>query len=653
MIKYNLNIDTTQKGIAISPTFMGLFFEDINYGADGGLYAELVNNRSFEFGIFKDTFSTHDDYFYAWQVVGCDTSKLVYTQEAEMPIHPNNPHYLQVVVEQAGCGIANTGFGGIAVTKGENYDFSVWLRGKEYTGEIEVRIEGQDGQVYGKAVIQQGVLHKEWHKIEAVLSVDHTDANAKLVVLFNGVGTLHIDMVSLFPQNTWNNRKNGLRRDMVGMLKEIKPKFLRFPGGCIVEGKYLTNAYNWKETIGPVEERKMNWSRWEEWGDEPYNQTNGLGFYEYFLLSEDIGATPLPILNCGMSCQYQSAEVAADIEPYIQDALDLIEYANGDEHTVWGAKRIQAGHKEPFNLVYVGIGNEQWIDETKPNDQQYFSIYEVFRNRIKEKYPEIQLVTTSGPYPVGKEFEGAWDHIIEKSEEYIAQDKVYAELVDEHYYRTPEWFLTNHKRYDSYPRLQDGKSAKVFAGEYACHIDLGSVKTKPNNLFAALCEAAFITGMERNSDVVAMTSYAPLFCKTTNINWTPDLIWFNNTDVYGTPSYSVQKMYGNNMGTYTLKTEAIDPVYHIVSKDEEKGEIIIKMVNVQEERATVNIKITGEEVENVANGVILTSSSKNDRNTLEEQDKVEEQEFVLNDISGEFAYTMPAYSFVVLRVRTK
>ena len=660
---YMIDVDCEKKGVDISDTFIGVFFEDINYGADGGLYAELINNRSFEFGKFKDTLSRFDDYFYAWSVIEKGNGIISHRLATEAPIHENNPHYLEVTIEKVGqgVGICNEGFGGIPVIQNQQYNFSAFLKNQSYEGKVRIMLGGENGEVYAETSLEINKLSGTWQKVEASLVSAQTDPNAKLVMMFDGIGTLDVDMVSLFPENTWANRKNGLRCDLVQSLKDLKPKFVRFPGGCIVEGKYLTNAYNWKDTVGPVEQRKTNWNRWEEGRDYPYNQSYGLGFYEYFQLSEDIGAAPLPILNCGMSCQFQGSEVAEDIEPYIQDALDLIEYANGDETTTWGRRRIADGHEKPFNLVYLGIGNEQWVDYDKHVKDKYFTIYESFRNRIKEKYPEIQLSTTTGPFPDGKEFDIAWDIITEKTNEYIEKDAIYAELVDEHYYMSPEWFLENGDRYDHYPRYKDGKSAKVFAGEYACHTNGGPSKQGVNNLYAAICEAAFMIGLEKNSDVVAMTAYAPLFAKTTNVQWQPDLIWFNNTDVYGSPSYFVQKMFGNNMGTYTMQTEIISnsqiesderlPIYAISSKDEVTGDLIIKLVNASAASHDIRLNLNHTDMKKAdVKGTLLTSSNPNDMNTIEEPTKVRETYFDLGNVEECFDYTVPEYAFVVLRL---
>lgn len=663
MPSYSICIDEKQKGVDIDDTFIGIFFEDINYAADGGLYAELIQNRSFEFGQFKETLSVFDNPLHGWEIKGRKEDGFSYEIKTDTPIHENNPHYLEVrIQEKEVVELCNRGFGGIPLLENEAYRFSMFVKNQDFVGEIKVLLQDENGKTYSDMVFKSDDLTENWQVVENMLVSNGTDEKAVFVLQLKGKGTLAIDMVSLFPEATWENRKNGLRKDLVQSLKDLKPGFIRFPGGCIVEGKYLTNAYNWKDTIGPVETRKVNWNRWEEGNPYPYNQSYGLGFYEYFQLAEDIGAAPLPVVNCGMSCQFQGSEIAEDIEPYIQDALDLIEYANGDETTIWGTKRIKDGHKEPFNLVYLGIGNEQWVDYDKHVKDKYFTIYEMFRNRIKEKYPSIQLITTSGPFPDGKEFDIAWDIIHRKTKEYIAEDKVYAEIVDEHYYMSPEWFLENDNRYDHYPRYEDGKSAKVFAGEYACHTNGGPAKQGVNNLYAALCEAAFMIGLERNADIVAMTTYAPLFAKTINVQWQPDLIWFDNTKVYFSPSYYVQKMFGNNMGTYTLKT-SIEvnseltpqnhlPVYALGSKDEVTGDYIIKLVNASAVSHSLYIQVKNTEKNQfTVIGSSLTSESPSDVNTLEEPGKVKEKVFNLGEVEKDFTYTLQAHSFVVLRLK--
>ncbi|NLY43954.1 MAG: DUF1080 domain-containing protein [Clostridiaceae bacterium] len=529
---YTLNINAGQEGVEISPNLIGLFFEDINYGADGGLYAEMVENRSFEFAT-----ATKNDRTYSWSLVtrgnGQGSFKVINTS----PLNSNNPYYAQLTVTAAGegVGIANDGFQGLAVGKGERYNYSLYARSENFEGPLVISLEKANGTVYAQDEING--LTGEWKKFEGTLESNATDPNARLVVKAMGEGIIDLDMISLFPERTWNYRSNGLRYDLVKILKDMKPKFLRFPGGCIVEGKDLANAYRWKDTIGDVAERKMNWNRWQDavTPNAPYYyQSYGLGFHEYFLLCEDIGAEPVPVVNCGMACQYQTGELVPmnQMDQWVQDALDLIEYANGDVTTTWGAKRAANGHPEPFNLKYLAIGNEQWGEE-------YFKRYKLFYDAIKEKYPEIKLISTSGPSASGSNFEYAWKQL---------RTVQTADLVDEHYYMSPEWFLTNVSRYDNYDR----SGPKVFVGEYAAH---GSGRR--NNLQGALAEAAFMTGLERNGDIVELASYAPLFAKENATQWTPDMIWFNNTDVYGSPTYYVQKMFSRNMGDVTIPTEVI------------------------------------------------------------------------------------------------
>lgn len=524
-----LTIHTDKPTHSISPTLYGLFFEDINFGADGGLYAELIRNRSFEFEVG----------LFSWSKVEERGGKCQIEVLSEKPLNKNNPRYLRLTAQNddGAVGIANSGYGGIVVQRGKRYLFSVYVRSASASEVgLLIRLQNGDGTVAGQSTIDQ--VTSGWKKYTAVIEAKASDKNARLVVLAQGKAAVDIDMVSLFPEDTWKNQANGLRSDMVKMLADLEPSFIRFPGGCIVEGKNLANAYRWKDTIGDPAERKTNWNRWSGWNRPPeYYQSYGLGFFEYFRLCEDLGAEPVPVLNCGMSCQFQDAELVPlnELDEYVQDALDLIEYANGSEDSTWGAKRAEAGHPEPFNLKFVGVGNEQW-------GEQYFERYDIFYKAIKAKYPQIQIITTSGPAPDGQWFELAWTKF---------RFGTPAEIVDEHYYRPPQWLLRNSTRYDFYDR----GGPKVFAGEYAAHN-----QGRRNNLYAALCEAALMTGFERNSDVVVMSSYAPLFAKIGSTQWTPDLIWFDNTQVYGTPSYYVQKLFSTNCGTVYLRNELNDTI---------------------------------------------------------------------------------------------
>lgn len=511
-------VDVAGSGPAVSPTMHGVFFEDINFGGDGGLYAELVENRSFE----------HTDGMLAWTEVrrGAADGRQAFSSEG--PIHPNNPRFLRLDVTAAGdgYGVSNLGYGGIPVAAGEEYRFAVHARaGAGYKGGLLLRVEAEDGKTLAEGRIPK--LTDGWQRHKLLLASGGTTAKARVVVLADAAGRVDLDMISLFPKKTWKERENGLRADLVKLLADAKPGFMRFPGGCIVEGKTLSNAYRWKETVGDIATRKQNWNRWEEVMANPavkeYKQTYGLGFFEFFQLCEDIGASPVPVLNCGMSCQFQNGELVPlkDIDPWVQDAIDLIEFANGPVTSKWGKLRAEMGHPAPFRMTHMGVGNEQW-------GAQYFERYVVFQRALKAKHPEITLITTSGPGVDDANWTFAWNKF---------RNGVPAEVVDEHYYRPLEWFLAQSTRYDTYDR----KGPKVFAGEFAGHR-----KDKASALDAAVCEAAFMTGLLRNADVVTMSCYAPLFAREGFTQWTPDLIWFDATRVMPTPSYHIQAMYGGN-----------------------------------------------------------------------------------------------------------
>ncbi|MCB1133716.1 MAG: alpha-N-arabinofuranosidase, partial [Verrucomicrobiae bacterium] len=425
-----------------------------------------------------------------------------------------------------GYGLVNEGYGGIPVKEKGVYRFSVHARAVDgYAGGLVVRLV----RISGEQLAEQRVdaLTPEWKRHAVELTSSITDPDARLQVVMDTPGSVDLDVVSLFPKDTWNQRENGLRADLVRMLADMKPGFMRFPGGCIVEGNDLPNAYRWKDTVGPIWERKQNWNRWIQ--DDPkrpdhhYHQTYGLGFFEFFQLCEDIGAAPVPVLNCGMSCQFQAGQLvpADELDEWVQDAIDLVEFANGPVTSKWGKLRADMGHPEPFGMKHLGIGNEQWGEE-------YFKRYEVFYKALKRSNPEITLITTSGPGVDDGNWRFAWDKFRKGTP---------AEVVDEHYYRPPLWFLEHAARYDSYDR----KGPKVFAGEFAAHR-----ADRVSALDAAVCEAAFMTGLLRNADLVTMSCYAPLLAREGYVQWTPDLIWFDATRVMPTPSYHIQAMFGNN-----------------------------------------------------------------------------------------------------------
>lgn len=522
---YILNISTNEKGVDISDTLYGLFYEDINFAADGGLYAEMIINRSFEY----EDGRASNGHLHGYKAYNNAELSI----QSESPLNENNPHYIRIInVAGEAAGIINTGFlDGMNVTSGSDYRFTIYLRSDTYKGGINVCLQDKNGEIAAEASLSP--ISSEWAKYEIKLTASADINPARLLLTLTDNGYIEADMISLFPYDTYKNRENGLRADLASMLAELNPSFIRFPGGCIVEGGKLSEAYNWKDTVGDIAERKQNINIWHGSQTYPYYQSYGLGFYEYFLLCEDLGAAAVPILNCGMACQARSQEMAAMdvLDQYIQDALDLIEFANGGVDTEWGALRAAMGHPEPFNMEYLGIGNEQW-------HSAYFARYDEFQKVISEKYPEIKLITSAGPTSNGDLYEYAWNRISLHDKDEVP----YAELADEHYYNAPEWFLKNVYRYDEYSR----ESVGVFLGEYAA---------KSNTLYAAIAEAAYMTGLERNSDVVRMAAYAPLFGSLVSSQWSPDLIWFNNNSVFGSVNYYVQKMFANNAGDYTLKSE--------------------------------------------------------------------------------------------------
>lgn len=528
-----------QPGHRIPETLYGIFFEDINYAADGGIYAERIANRGFDW---------QTPVLEAWtkDYRGGGTARL--TREAEAPLHPRTAQYLRIDVlhpgaDHAGVGVSNHGFGGIAVKQGAIYDLAIHARPHaNYAGGLTVQLESKHGELLASFRIDPSdwknrqppskpespmatVPLADWVKYTAELKPSATAEDANLVVLCDAVGTMDIEFVSLFPRDTYKQRRNGLRADLVELLKAMKPGSMRFPGGCIVEGTDLANLYDWKRTVGPVEGRPVNHNLWGYW------QSGGLGFFEYFQLAEDIGASPLPILAAGMSCQFRKSEMIPldGLDRVIQDAVDLIEFANGAPTTRWGKVRATMGHPAPFHLKMLGIGNENW-------GMDFIRRYEIIYQGIKARHPEIEIVSSAGAGPAGAEYELAWERI----------PKIGAQWIDEHYYVSADWLFQSTRRYDKFKR----GGPKVYVGEYACHLP-----DKANSIFAALAEAAMMTGFERNSDVVGMTAYAPLFSKIGSTQWTPDMIWFTNTRAFGTPSYHVQHLFGNHRPDKLLPTE--------------------------------------------------------------------------------------------------
>ncbi|MFL9484052.1 alpha-L-arabinofuranosidase C-terminal domain-containing protein [Chitinophagaceae bacterium LWZ2-11] len=619
----------------IQPDMWGIFFEDINFAADGGLYAELVKNRSFEF----------DKPLMGWKEEkkpGASGSILVLNRSQE---NENNPRYIRVTVNngQHNYGLSNEGFRGMGIKQGEQYNFSVMAKQPEGSNvRLYIELVSASGEIIGKESVSP--TGDTWKKYAVSFNATATEAKAKLNIWFEGAGSLDVDMISLFPQHTWKERPNGLRADLVQLLADMKPGFIRFPGGCIVEGRDLANRYQWKKTIGNVEDRKLIINRWNtEFNHRltpDYYQSYGLGFFEYFLLAEDIGASPLPILNCGMACQYNTAEVVPldQEDNYIQDALDLIEFANGSIDTKWGKLRAALGHPAPFNLKMMGVGNEQW-------GPQYVERYKIFSAAIKAKYPSIKLVNSVGPDPDGDRFNFLNDTL----------RKMHADFLDEHYYRSPEWFQQQAKRYDNYDR----NGPQIFAGEYAAQsAGTASAKSK-NNWKCALAEAAFMTGLERNADVVNMASYAPLFAHVDAWQWTPDLIWFDNLRSYGTPDYYVQKLYATNKGTNVVPVllngntiTGQDSLFASACIDKLTGEVIIKLVNTSNKTNTKEVLInTNKKLATKGSLTILQSDDLDKVNGLDDAMAVGPKQEDISISNKKITARLLPYSFSIIRVK--
>jgi alpha-L-arabinofuranosidase len=632
----SITVLTGRPGATINPAMWGVFFEDINFGADGGLYAELVKNRSFEF----------PDPLMGWTRISPSLAVGELSIRDDKPFDAANPHYLRIQSEgTAPFGVANEGFRGIGLLEGESYDFSAQIRGVSGTPLINVQLYGADGTLLASVPLKG--FSSGWKKINATLRPTDTDPKARLQIVLEGKGAVDLDFVSLFPRRTWKHRPGGLRADMVQMLADLKPGFLRFPGGCIVEGSVLERRYQWKTTIGPVEKRRLLINRWNyEFIHRPtpdYFQSFGLGFFEYFQLCEDIGAEPLPILNCGMACQFNSGELCLmdELNTYVQDALDLIEFANGPARSPWGAKRAAMGHPRPFNMKLLGIGNEQW-------GPQYVERYARFAEVLKEKHPEIQLVAAAGPLPDDQRFHFIWSKMRELN----------ADIVDEHCYANPVWFFANAHRYDRYDR----HGPKVFMGEYAAQ-SVAMVSTKNRNTFqCALSEAAYLIGLERNADVVRMASYAPLFGHVDAWQWTPNLIWVDNLRSYGTPNYYVQQLFSRNRGDVVVPTQLkgvkrsvsrVENLYVSATRDDKAGEIILKVVNATAK--TISAKIDLKDVKRIGAGseTLLTGTSLNDVNSLAEPNKVAPQTRAFKAAGPVFKHTFPGNSLTVLRVKAR
>ena len=615
-----LVIQAGKPGAEIQPTMYGLFFEDINYAADGGLYAELVKNRSFEF----------PQHFMGWKTFGKVSLK------DDGPFE-RNPHYVRLAYAghpHKQTGLDNEGFFGIGIKKGAEYRFSVWARVAEGETPAKIRVELADTKSMGEqqafATADVTVDSREWKKYQVILKPEVTNPKAILRIFLTSRQTVDLEHISLFPVDTWQGHENGLRKDLAQALADIKPGVFRFPGGCIVEGTDIASRYDWKKSVGMVENRPLNENRWQYTFPHrffpDYYQSYGLGFYEFFQLSEEIGAEPLPVLSCGLACQFQNPNMDAhvplcDLDSYIQDALDLIEFANGAVDTPWGKVRADMGHPAPFNLKFIGIGNEQW-------GKEYPEHLEPFVKAIRKKYPDIKIVGSSGPNSEGEQFDYLWPEM----------KRLKADLVDEHFYRPEAWFLSQGARYDNYDR----KGPKVFAGEYACH---GKGK-KWNHFHASLLEAAFMTGLERNADVVHMATYAPLFAHVEGWQWRPDMIWFDNLNSVRTVSYYVQQLFATHKGTNVLSltmnkkpvtgAEGQNGLFASAVCDKNKNEIIVKVVNTSGKKQSLSLIFNGLKKKEVLSGarcIKLSSTGMDKDNTIENPLAIIPQETSL-DVNG-------------------
>lgn len=619
---------TSAQGKTISNMLIGVFFEDINYAADGGLYGELIQNRDFEYNPIDRAGDKNWNASKAWSLKGDQTT---FTIDTLAPIHQNNKNYAVLRIHDRGATLVNDGFDGIAVKGNEKYNFSVFARSPESKkGNLIIRLVGKNGEIYGEATTKS--ISEDWIKYEAIITAKQSANEAHIEITPQQKGRVDLDMISLFPQKTFKGHPNGLRADLAQVVADMKPRFVRFPGGCVAHGDGLGNMYRWKNTIGALESRKPQRNLWG------YHQTAGLGYFEYFQFCEDLGAEPLPVVAAAVPCQnsghnqcrmagQQGGIPMCEMDDYVQEILDLIEYANGDAKTTWGKKRVESGHPKPFNLKYIGIGNEDLI--TDIFEERFTMIHKA----VKEKYPEIVVIGTAGPFYEGSDYVEGWK---------IAS-KLKVDMIDEHYYNPPGWYIHNQDFYDKYDRTKP----KVYLGEYAAHLP-----GRPNNIETALAEALHLANVERNGDIVAMTSYAPLLAKEGHTQWNPDLIYFNNTEVKPTVGYYVQKLYGENSGDeylssqieYSDKKEAVTKrIASSIVRDNKTGDVIVKLINLLpvEVHTTLNTNSIGP-LNSTAVKTVLSGmpSDKEARPVVS----------IIDNINTNSSHTLPPYSFTVIRL---
>ncbi len=627
-------------GKAISDQLIGIFFEDISSSADGGLYAELIQNGSFEYNpTERDGWGPGT----AWKISRPGHSLGFMEPRMDNPIHPNNPTYMRLHTERAkqyydyngwtGFGIQNDGFDGISVKGGAQYDFSAFFRNLDDAKQVRVvlvvpgRGWGQAPKLLAEATFNVG--DKSWKKYEATLTPTEDCTNAALQILVLNKGVMDVDMVSLMPQDTYKG--HGLRKDLAQALADLHPKFMRFPGGCVVHGggDGFWDTYRWKTTIGPKEQRRGLKNTWG------YHQSMGLGFFEYFQFCEDLGMDPLPILPCGVSCQgtnggWNMKTQAQDVVPmsemdeWVDEAIDLIEWANGDPATnKWAKMRADAGHPKPFNLKYLGLGNEEKISP------EFIERFKYIYERVTKAHPEIIIVGTAGPgsHPGNPDLDNGWK----------LAEEIEMPIIDEHYYEPRDYFLKN-RQYDNYPR---DRKTKVYLGEYAA---------KDKKLIDALAEGLYLLHVERNGDVVCMTSYAPLFAKKNATNWNPDLIYFDNERPYPTCSYYVQQMFGESAGQYyygdcvTIK-DATELQGQSVILNVKTRKLYVKVCNASADEKTANINLSRFPLKKTATKTVLAGQPE-DENNFDQQPISPKREQVKPQ--KKFQLKLAPYSMVML-----
>lgn len=631
-----IEVRADQPGARLDPAMWGVFFEDINFAADGGLCAELVKNRSFEFARPLT----------GWYEVRPPGARGSLTVRRDDPALAENPAYLRIetLPGTVGYGVGNEGFRGMGLRGGEEYLLSLRVRAGSAPAALRVVLKGGTERVLAES--RRDEIPGAWSRLELALRPAADEESACLELTLTGPGRLDIDAVSLLPRRTWKN--HGLRSDLMELIADLQPGFVRFPGGCIVEGTDLDNRYRWKETLGERDRRRPQVNRWatamaaEKRVAPDYYQSYDLGFYELFQLCRDLGAEPLPVVNCGMACQFQSGELAPaeELDAYIQDALDLVEFANGPVDSTWGARRAAMGHPAPFGLKAIAVGNEQWGEE-------YVERFRRFRNALRRRHPSLLVVGSAGPFAGGPWFDALWR----------ALPGAGADIVDEHYYAPPAWFHAHADRYDGYDR----RGPPVCAGEYAAHLPPDPASGRRLNTWeAALAEAAFMTGLERNGDVVRRAAYAPLLAHANAWQWAPNLIWFDNLRVLPSPSYQVQKLFSRHSGDRILPLRLVPPaaagvdlrLWASATLDEGRGEIVLKVVNGGDAPVAAQLALPGRGEAASGGLCIVLQGARADGDPLAASAPLRPVESAVPG-GREFGHAFPARSLTVLRLKSR